>query len=29
MVNSRVGDDAVIGTILNEIETLNAKGKPG
>jgi cytidylate kinase len=30
MLNSTVGDDAVIGTILNEIETLNhAKSKSG
>lgn len=29
MLNSAVGDDTVIRTILNEVETLNAKGKSG
>jgi len=30
MINSAVGDDAVVRTILDEMETLNhAKGKPG
>lgn len=29
MLNSTVGDDAVIRTIVSEMETLNAKGQPG
>jgi cytidylate kinase len=29
MINSAVGDDAVVRTIRNEMETLNAEGKSG